>query len=1142
MRIKTLPVALLAAMCTFMADAAQLTVNMNTVSPTMKMVAKDSGEAIETGTPTKNVYTFNVNPGVYVLTAFATDGETVNGTIELNVGETDQQFQLHTVTAYANNKNWSIDNGDYTLDVQVTSKKGEKQTITLGNSITAGRKTFLVPYAYSYVATFTPSEAHAQENYLPLIKSGTVTANSNVSGAIPAGAEYSITVPENAEFTLGSKTAHLIDFKTVEPVKTEISAGNRKVTYFLADNQVYNYRTWMKGGLTQAGYFTMSTDESKRPAIAFTESDYKAFDPTTINHDVKSNDDHETGDILVNINPRGHLLLNQGETFKAHALRSWQLTDNTSNNYFIEPDFHYTVIDPQGRPSDNVISVSQKEGSSWADIKAIGSGTAIVLVTYDAIGLNYYKGATKNPYLGGEMWGAIWPENTGVYVVTVGSSAASGIKPNMTINEKYNDVNVKLAGGNVDAEHDVFYYLDTEDCAHYTFTPEGVSEITIAYPTIGEHAATYTGFGKDGVVRNEDGSYTVDLKEGRQIVRLADASGNAVYQVLTAKKCHREIVNASRPGSKIFQPGDNVTIQYSGLRHPANKIACLYNMNAFVNYKVIPEGATLSLGKNQYTFGANAGAQAVTVSIPADMDVTANPQFRMNDGLIQISGYGEPIGDHRNINPDLGCSTSFSAEERDSYLCRLPDVSFAVSPVKNFGIDIICDVENADIKLYFQDKVIERGENGLYEGTYGTYTVTAYASGYRYFESEFEIGDDAEGTQNFKVSLTAAENAWDGKTLTEPAIENGIYQIKSGAELAWFGNEVNGGKSAIKAEMLNDIDLGDYPFEPIGTSTSKCFGGTFNGGIHHIYGLNINKPTTNNVGLFGYMKGTDDSPASVSGIILHGTISGKQYVGGIAGYLNLASLDACANYCQITGSSSNVGGVAGYINNKNSRISNCYNAGEITGASTVGGIVGAFGSNADNIENVYNIGELKGGNRMGAIFGSSNTSPSAPHIINAFATEDYSITVGYTKVRAEDVESGYLAHELGGAFGQRLPSTDVHPVLGAPVVYKVTYTTSLDPAERILYTNGKLPAPEQAAGNNGEWQTIDGKKIESVTSDCTLFINYSTSGIDSVEADSETLDVYTIHGILILRNASEEQIKSLAPGIYLAKGKKFIVR
>ena len=37
--------------------------------------------------------------------------------------------------------------------------------------------------------------------------------------------------------------------------------------------------------------------------------------------------------------------------------------------------------------------------------------------------------------------------------------------------------------------------------------------------------------------KNEDGSYTVLLKEGRQIVCVTDAAGNAAYQVLTAKPC-----------------------------------------------------------------------------------------------------------------------------------------------------------------------------------------------------------------------------------------------------------------------------------------------------------------------------------------------------------------------------------------------------------------------------------------------------------------------------------------------------------------------------------------------------------------------------------------------------------------------------
>lgn len=43
-----------------------------------------------------------------------------------------------------------------------------------------------------------------------------------------------------------------------------------------------------------------------------------------------------------------------------------------------------------------------------ADIKAVGNGTAIVLVSYDAICLNYYSGTTRTPYMGGEYWSAIW--------------------------------------------------------------------------------------------------------------------------------------------------------------------------------------------------------------------------------------------------------------------------------------------------------------------------------------------------------------------------------------------------------------------------------------------------------------------------------------------------------------------------------------------------------------------------------------------------------------------------------------------------------------------------------------------------------------------------------------------------------------
>ncbi len=181
-------------------------------------------------------------------------------------------------------------------------------------------------------------------------------------------------------------------------------------------------------------------------------------------------------------------------------MRTWQLTENSTNNYFIEPDFHYTVIGLDGKESDSVIKVEQKEGSAWADLKAVGAGTAIVLVTYDAIGLNFYASSTgvKQAYMGGEYWSAIWPENTAAYVITVGQGK-SAVDPQMLVNEKYNQGALKVAGNYVDAEHDVFYYLDTEEGYSYTFKADGAKEVKIAYPVIGEQMATYSGFGDAGV-------------------------------------------------------------------------------------------------------------------------------------------------------------------------------------------------------------------------------------------------------------------------------------------------------------------------------------------------------------------------------------------------------------------------------------------------------------------------------------------------------------------------------------------------------------------------------------------------------------------------------------------------------------------
>lgn len=69
-------------------------------------------------------------------------------------------------------------------------------------------------------------------------------------------------------------------------------------------------------------------------------------------------------------------------------------------------------------------------------VKAVGNGTAIVLVTYDSMTLNYHDDVkySYDNYDPNGFYGAIWPENTGVFVVSVGSGD-SGITTGMTLNK-----------------------------------------------------------------------------------------------------------------------------------------------------------------------------------------------------------------------------------------------------------------------------------------------------------------------------------------------------------------------------------------------------------------------------------------------------------------------------------------------------------------------------------------------------------------------------------------------------------------------------------------------------------------------------------------------------------------------------------
>ena len=71
-------------------------------------------------------------------------------------------------------------------------------------------------------------------------------------------------------------------------------------------------------------------------------------------------------------------------------------------------------------------------------------------------------------------------------------------------------------------------------------------------------------------------------------------------------------------------------------------------------------------------------------------------------------------------------------------------------------------------------------------------------------------------------------------------MKDDVYQIASGAELAWFAKKINESTGAtLKAILIKDVDLGDQLWTPIGDKLRSEFKGEFDGNGKTVSGLKI---------------------------------------------------------------------------------------------------------------------------------------------------------------------------------------------------------------------------------------------------------------------------------------------------------------
>lgn len=935
-------------------------------------------------------YTIDLAPGAYWADGYDANGD-CNGGVSINVSSENNNFKLQRMYQISVSPSKWVKDTDYTLSLRVTDASGAERKAAFGYTVNGKGQSWESTYMSclfvvgdTVSVTATPN-AETHPNYNPATASKTPTMNDSLSLTCKEFVTVTVTAPKGSTIDAGTLAKYYV-FSFLEPFARSVEDGT--ATFHLDKNTDYFYRVRHPQGATYWNYVRLSADA----AYTVTEEDLGLsgdFNKSTIYH--FENNIYDRAGIYLNINTKGYKNMAVGDTFELNSFRNWFAIESFMNAKVALPEMHYQVIDVNGNASDVVTITPNALNSNVAVMEAKHEGTAIVLVTYDA--MTHMVGQTSTA---SHRFSAIWPELTGVFVVNVGADG-SAIQTNMNL-DRMDAVIEKDEARQLDAEHDILFYTGTEG-ASYSFKPEAGCTVSVLRPTVTAASMTYSGgFTNTGVTTAEDGTVTVNgLITGRNIIKVTKG-GLSTYQVVTARGVSYKFVNAE--GTELTQeelaaikPGDSVTIQFSNLISPKEKLSGAYNFN-FSLYMQGPDGTFFKSdpGGNfgVYDFSGNPERQKLTVTIPK---FWAEETYTLSGAIKQAGWPGVPT--HRGITYAVGTNPGFDAPKTAGILSRLPEITIPVVKLDFLTGKLIFQDQNGtsidrkDLTVTLADSAgngIAVAEDGTFKAYAEEYFYTVSGAGVEYATGSVTM--KKEDPNEFIITLQAtAAGAWDGKTQTEPQTdENGVYQIGTGAELAWF---VAKSKDAdVTGVLTANINLGKYAW--LNISSSKKV--TLDGAGFEITGLNAT------AGLFAQI----GSNSYIHNLTIRGAVSGKGNAGAIAGYASgtAPKIANCFNYAVITSTGNNVGGLVGYTY-QNAVIENCANFGAVTGGSSVGGIIGGTVGNGSTITGCYNTAEISAtGSKAGGIIGGTSS--------------EMTVTSCYNTGKISGTASGGIAGEVKG--------------------------------------------------------------------------------------------------------------------------------
>ena len=211
----------------------------------------------------------------------------------------------------------------------------------------------------------------------------------------------------------------------------------------------------------------------------------------------------------------------------------------------------------------------------------------------------------------------------------------------------------------------------------------------------------------------------------------------------------------------------------------------------------------------------------------------------------------------------------------------------------------------------------------------------------------------------------APADTWDGTADTSWYTGgSSSYSLTTAEQLAGLASLVNAGNefSSVTIALGANLALSSRSWTPIGdrSTDTSVFSGTFSGGGYSITGLSI-AGSGSNQGLFGYVS----TSGSIHDLSVHGSVSGGNYIGGIAGYCN-GDISNCVFSGNVSGTNC-VGAIAGFCAGD---VSGCIASGGVSGRSYCGGISGhQYGGNISGSNSSCTI--TCTGNYAGGITGNA---------------------------------------------------------------------------------------------------------------------------------------------------------------------------